>query len=286
MVTIDESVASCKGATMSKYELAKDEVVILETGAARESISNSGTLTLTNYCLVFSWTTGFFKTVDHHIAFPLSDIKVFNGQAQVKASKPTPISSFYYPLTFFFTDTTEVFLLPPETKKSIGDWVESTNELVTGTRQGFNPEDIGAVDVSKKLSDAFSALKPVTTNFAEAAQPLVGVASAAVSASPKWGRRASIASAVLNAVETYASSNDNPNSTAPSSFAIPQAIPEATGGSLAQDPAQPQTAPSQSPDTNSLDEQVEVLRKLKSLVDDGILTQEEFENKKRQILGL
>ena len=38
--------------------------------------------------------------------------------------------------------------------------------------------------------------------------------------------------------------------------------------------------------TASLDEQIEALQKLKGLMDAGILTTEEFEAKKRQVLGL
>ena len=36
----------------------------------------------------------------------------------------------------------------------------------------------------------------------------------------------------------------------------------------------------------SLDEQIDALKKLKELVDAGILTQEEFDAKKKQIMGL
>lgn len=36
----------------------------------------------------------------------------------------------------------------------------------------------------------------------------------------------------------------------------------------------------------SLDEQLETLKKLKELVDMGILTQDEFDAKKKQVLGL
>ena len=46
------------------------------------------------------------------------------------------------------------------------------------------------------------------------------------------------------------------------------------------------TAPEPAQASMSVDEQVETLKKLKDLVDVGILTQEEFDAKKRQILGL
>lgn len=49
-----------------------------------------------------------------------------------------------------------------------------------------------------------------------------------------------------------------------------------------------QTAPAASSTTQaqSLDEQLEILKKLKELVDMGVLTQEEFDAKKKQMLGL
>ena len=52
--------------------------------------------------------------------------------------------------------------------------------------------------------------------------------------------------------------------------------------------AQPtQTAPlSDAPAGQTLDEQVETLKKYKELLDAGIITQEEFDAKKRQVMGL
>ena len=52
----------------------------------------------------------------------------------------------------------------------------------------------------------------------------------------------------------------------------------------------PQTAAPMAPPpptaSPSLDEQVEAVKKLKELVDAGILTPEEFEAKKKQVMGL
>lgn len=42
----------------------------------------------------------------------------------------------------------------------------------------------------------------------------------------------------------------------------------------------------QTEDTVSLDSQIEALKKLKDLLDTGIISQEEFDAKKKQILGL
>ena len=50
--------------------------------------------------------------------------------------------------------------------------------------------------------------------------------------------------------------------------------------------AQPQSTVISEPTLASLDEQLETLKKLKELVDMGVLTQEEFAAKKKQVLGL
>ena len=40
------------------------------------------------------------------------------------------------------------------------------------------------------------------------------------------------------------------------------------------------------PETNSMDDKIETLKKMKDLLDAGILTQEEFDSKKKELLGL
>lgn len=54
-------------------------------------------------------------------------------------------------------------------------------------------------------------------------------------------------------------------------------------------PAAEKSAPAEAPiatATPDLDSQIETLKKLKELLDDGVLSQEEFAAKKRQVLGL
>lgn len=49
----------------------------------------------------------------------------------------------------------------------------------------------------------------------------------------------------------------------------------------------PQGQPSSNPSSSmSFDKQIETLKKLKELVDMGVLTQEEFDAKKKEIMGL
>lgn len=54
---------------------------------------------------------------------------------------------------------------------------------------------------------------------------------------------------------------------------------------MTAEPAKP-VGPSTTASGMNLDEQIEFIRKLKELVDAGILSEEEFESKKRQVLGL
>ncbi|BDZ61110.1 hypothetical protein GCM10025873_09010 [Demequina sediminis] len=51
-------------------------------------------------------------------------------------------------------------------------------------------------------------------------------------------------------------------------------------------PQAPAATPTASTPRMSLDEQIEMVKKLKDLVDAGILTAEEFEAKKKEVLGL
>ena len=52
------------------------------------------------------------------------------------------------------------------------------------------------------------------------------------------------------------------------------------------DQAQSQTVTSQSTSSSNVDQVIEDLHKLKTLVDEGIISQEEFEAKKKQMLNI
>ena len=47
-----------------------------------------------------------------------------------------------------------------------------------------------------------------------------------------------------------------------------------------------QTAPAAAPPSMSVGEQLDTVKKLKDLLDAGLLTRDEFDSKKKQILGL
>ena len=53
-----------------------------------------------------------------------------------------------------------------------------------------------------------------------------------------------------------------------------------------QNASMPAEAPAQSVQSNTLDSQIETIKKLKELLDAGILSQEEFDTKKREVLNL
>jgi hypothetical protein len=60
---------------------------------------------------------------------------------------------------------------------------------------------------------------------------------------------------------------------------LAQGMNPQTAGPLGPPPLPPPPAP-------SLDEQIEAVKKLKELLDVGILTQDEFDAKKKQVMGL
>lgn len=65
----------------------------------------------------------------------------------------------------------------------------------------------------------------------------------------------------------------------------PRNASQATGAAT-QAPAAPEPAPAPAAPAPDLDAQIETLKKLKELLDAGILSQEEFDAKKKQVLGL
>ena len=113
-----------------------------------------------------------------------------------------------------------------------------------------------------------SAINPLNAGFAQAA----GTGNASAAGYPA-GSGAGTAPSGANgtpAQATAASPTEQPGA------------PDDQGNGAAQDSETQQPSPS----FNDLDERIEALRKLKDLADAGILTQEEFDQKKKQLLNL
>lgn len=270
---------------MAYFELAEDEIVLLSVEDAGHGVASSGgwgaasriareygDLTLTNAQIVFTTETGLFKKQIEIKRYPLDEIKIYKNIAQVKPSKPSA-GDRYYPVDIYFRDSCETFYLPPRSKKDVELLVESINEVLTGQRIGFRPEDIGSLGIGRKLKGAkvpeaiggvIGAAKPITEGLADAVAPLVPVASTI--ASSRVGARTGKLSTLMGVVDAV------------------------SRGGLGDSPETPLKADARKEEPVEQDatiqEQISALKNLKELLDEGILTQEEFDNKKKQILGM
>jgi len=150
-------------------------------------------------------------------------------------------------------------------------------------KPGITPEQVGKAvgDAGKAVADAIERAKPMAAKAVEAAKPLVPMAAKLAMVPGRLGKVGMFAGM---AAEALGMMNDTPQQQAqaqPGAAAGNPANPAASGASHAQPAQQPRGAAAA-----SLDEQIEAVKKLKELLDAGILTQEEFDAKKRQIMGL
>lgn len=271
------------------FILEPDEGILIDQKASHQkqnsnlaqALFNSmdeGNLTLTNKRVIFHWSSGLFTSQREEISFPIGDIKVINGIAQVKPAKSKREDSSYK-ITFFLFNRQETFYFPLKTPiMDIKSWVQEVNRLLTGEPSGWNPQDIGLVDVARALetvkksvaeaavvakstSDhvAESAI-PIAKNAFEVAKPLIPVAAAAASAMPSPAGK--LAGAVLGTIESMKEPG------------------------LLTNTAEEAPCPTAETPEYSLDAKIEQIKKLKELLDCGVLTQEEFDAKKRELLGL
>lgn len=156
-------------------------------------------------------------------------------------------------------------------KKEIGNWVETINELLVGARVGYDPADIGDVQFGRVVADAIVKFRPITESVASVAQPLMPIASVAASKTPV-GKVAAAAEAVLNVTGALQGVHDtNEQNSDLSALQVQSA----------------ETLPTTEASAKlSFDGQLEAVKKLKALLDEGILTEEEFEAKKHDIMGI
>ena len=253
---------------MVDIHLEPDEAVVLREEGVKYSkdpndtrigFSNKGELILTNHNIIFAYATGMLKKQIHEQRIPLEAVKVFNGTAQIKASK-TKTGSMDYRLTVYAEDGTSLFLFPQELKRKLKDWVESINELIVGHRTGFEAADIGDMDMGKLVSHALHTAQPIVQGVADLAAPIAPLVGAAVGNGAASTPMGQLASTVLGKLSKHEDADTHQED-------IPDSHQMSTPKS-------------------SLDEQMEGIKKLKDLLDAGILSQEEFNAKKRQILGI
>lgn len=264
---------------MGSVKLSIDEVLVMkDEGVGRctgsmgvlKAIASGGIergiLILTNKALIFVPDSKLLSKKKEDVRIPLESIKVSNGIAQIRPAKPEGRDDDYR-LTVYCTQSQHVFLFPLSLRLRLKKWVENVNEQITGIRHGWDPEDLGFIDVKKAVSHAIDSAKPVAQGIADVAKPLIPVAAAMASVAP--GRTGKFAAAALSAID-----------------AIGKEGLQDTENIEGEQPLENSCAPVPVSAGPSIDEQVDKLKKLKELVECGILTEEEFAAKKREVLGL
>ena len=232
-----------------------------------DSSTRTGSLVLTNLRLMFCWEEGTFKKQQKTVAVALSNIRKNSHGLQILFGSPKTLGGPFN-MTVYATDGQYAFDVPLLKRIPVEKMVAAANGLFAGPKVEESRQSVdarrGKSNVGKGIGEAISgaigSAKPVIQDAADAAKPLVPLAAEVVSTAFPGVRAVSD---VLSraAGDGRASQND---------------AYEVDGR---------QAAGVASDDSNT-DDNLSTLIKLKELLDSGILTQDEFDAKKRQLLGL
>lgn len=153
-------------------------------------------------------------------------------------------------------------------------------------------EHIELSDESRELIHGFSERKMNVRAFEDVSQHAANVAAQQIIAQGVRDNGLGDAGGMLFGMNMAQGIN-------PQNASFVQPVPQSTDSTVSSSNVEPPLAKSEESATSSqaadkssptmalsLDEQIEMLQKLKKLVDSGILTKDEFEIKKRQILGV
>lgn len=233
---------------MTNYALQPNESVLYQGNVSIEKRSGTAELILTNLNLVFVITTKKFlaKSQVDVESYPVEDIKIYNNAPQIKQKN----------------SRVEIFLscgeiaVNFETMFEAGKFVNAALRLLTGKTLAERGADrvkgaVGLVDDTLGIN-TINTVKNVLEN--------------------------GITGSLLGGIGKKAAPVAKRTSTAREVVGIAK--------ELLGTPAPQEAIPASTPATSFSDDQVETLKKMKELVDMGVLTQEEFEAKKKQLLSL
>lgn len=265
---------------MSEYVLRSDEVELYDGSVTFVRENCRAKLLLTNLCLVLVTTQKqglFAKAEKHFTAFDVQEIKVYDGKPQL-VSKGND-------LRIFLLD--EELALRFDSVLEVAKFKLAATKLLTGkTAQARGAEKVrdGIHLIDDTLGiDTVDTVKEVLTNGL--AGTLLGGRIWRKKHTAPSDRKAGI-DAVCAAGDAVrqaqnASAAASGNAAAGKGAAVEAATCPAQGTASAAD----ETEQTRSVPALSLDAQVSLLKQFKSLLDAGILTEAEFAEKKRQILG-
>ncbi|MCQ2413726.1 MAG: zinc ribbon domain-containing protein [Clostridia bacterium] len=257
---------------VSNYKLESDESIILR----KECVYVFGSLEctadvalLTNKRLVLEYTTGFWNNKNHVDTFPLSDIKLYKNIPQVKMGErdDEPILEISFANSQLMLNFSEVGNEKKQ-KQCIEEWMDKTLDALSDISIVPPADNSG----NRNIRICQSCGKPLPSNVAfctncGAKVQIVEEKSATGKICSKCGMEIPVG--MRFCTECGAAVEENKPGT-------PNPIP----------PTEPikDSVEEKQKEKLSIDQQIELLQKLKSLVDAGIISQEEFEKKKKEIL--
>lgn len=236
---------------MENYILQENEVVLFKSESVNSTAVPKGSaqLILTNLYLVyiFKIKLGFRKYETNVEKIQMDTIKIYNDKPQVKQHSNV--------VELYFSDSEHRITF--DSFFTAKKFVKQINELASGksvVRRGADKvkSGIGLVDETLGM-DTVDTVKGVLQNG------VVGTVLGGIGHKRPKSKTAQLAENVIGAIaENTTVSDEKPSEGTPN-----------TGNNVL-----------------TFDEQIEAVSKLKTLLDQGILTQEEFDVKKREILGL
>lgn len=257
---------------VSNYKLESDESIILR----KECVYVYGSLEctadvalLTNKKLVLEYTTGFWNNKNHVDTFPLSDIKLYKNIPQVKMGEhdDEPVLEIYFANAQLMLNFSEVGNEKKQ-KQCIEEWMDKTLDALSDITNVSPSENSG----NRNLRTCQSCGKSLPSNAAfctncGAKVQIVEEKVAAGKICSKCGKEIPVG--MRFCTECGAAVEENKPETPPPVI-------------YAEQPKE--SVEEKQKEKLSIDQQIELLQKLKSLVDAGIISQEEFEKKKKEIL--
>ena len=234
---------------MIKVELRETEVVLYskEVGVEGESYS-SATVVLTNERLIFQYRKKekMFKWVDAEDEYPVFDIKMYNGNPQVIQNK----------------NIVEIYLKNKQLKMWFIEKKEAKNFLqqVTDLLTGKSSQERKAQKVKQTI-----ALVDDTLGI-DSVQAATGALKGGVLGGVKdlFGKKTAVGKAM--------------------GFFTKGA--EALGNSISLSRDEQKKITKSQPVETQTDDEIQQLKKYKELLDAGVISQEDFEKKKKKIMGI
>lgn len=233
---------------MRKYELKSNESIVYEGSGVDENLRKKVNIILTNLNLVLTGNGIRANSYDTKI-IPVETIKEYNGDIQVKQNG--------LDTEIFFENGEQLISFP--SKHDVRKFTDKIFEVYTGKKKS----ERGAAKVKNaiKLVDDTLGIDTLDTikNVAEG-----GVVGAVFGTSfgGKKGKKKSKGENMINGIIGVAqgiAAQKRPEAGA--------ALPEKT-------------------EAQTIDNRLDTLSKMKELLDSGIITQEDFDAKKKELLGL